>query len=174
MEIKETSNDYMNDIRHIHKIAFKQDDEAKLVGSLLKDDSAKPLLSLIAMVDGDPVGHILFTNAKIIGDENTSAKILAPLAVVPKYQNGGIGGKLINEGLERLKETGTDMVFVLGYPNYYSRFGFEAAGRQGFEAPYPIAEKNAEAWMVRILRPVKAKGKVNCAKSLDKKQYWIE
>jgi predicted N-acetyltransferase YhbS len=174
MKIKEASYDDVDDILQIHKIAFKQDDEAALVDSLLKAESAKPLLSLMAIVDGNPVGHILFTNAKILEDEKIGTKILAPLAVVPKYQNSGIGGTLISEGLGRLKGTGTDLVFVLGYPVYYSRFGFEPAGVLGFEAPFPIAEKNADAWMVKKLRQVATRGKMKCSKSLNKEEYWVE
>ena len=33
-----------------------------------------------------------------------------------------------------------ELVFVLGHPEYYPRYGFTPAGEQGFEAPNSIPE----------------------------------
>ena len=54
----------------------------------------------------------------------------------------------MKRGLTRLVEAGCELVFVLGYPEYHPRFGFQPAGRLGFSAPYPILKKNSGAWMV--------------------------
>jgi len=35
-----------------------------------------------------------------------------------------------------------DLVPVLGHPEYYSSYGFKPAGNLGFDAHYPIPEKN--------------------------------
>ncbi|MCL5876867.1 MAG: GNAT family N-acetyltransferase [Candidatus Bathyarchaeota archaeon] len=67
---------------------------------LLVDPSAKPLLSLLAFIDGQPVGHILFSKATIVGAPNIKASFLAPLAVIPKFQKQEVGGSLIKKGLE--------------------------------------------------------------------------
>jgi putative acetyltransferase len=96
---------------------------------------------------------------------------------VPDAQKQGIGGKLIRQGLELLSVSRVDLVFVLGHPEYYPRFGFTPAGRLGFEAPYPIPDKHANAWMVQALRPGvidTASGKVICADALNKPEYWRE
>lgn len=103
--------------------------------------------------------------------------ILAPLAVIPDFQKLGIGGKLIETGLEILSKSGTDLVFVLGYPEYYTRFGFKPATCLGFEAPYPIPAKHADAWMVQSLSQDvigSVSGKVVCANTLNKPEYWRE
>jgi len=66
---------------------------------------------------------------------------------------------------------------VLGYPNYYLRYGFITAGVVGFEAPYPIAKENADAWMVQGLKESvigSVKGKVQCSKVLNQPKYWCE
>ena len=73
--------------------------------------------------------------------ESVSVRILAPLAVLPEAQSTGIGGQLIKEGLNQLKKSGVDLVFVLGHPDYYPRSGFTTAGVLGYEAPYPIPEE---------------------------------
>ena len=81
------------------------------------------------------------------------------------------------EGLQQLSGSGVDLVFVLGHPGYYPRFGFSEAGIKGFEAPYPIPEKNAEAWMVRELHAGvigNYRGRIICAEALADPKYWRE
>ena len=178
MIIRNTSDSDLNDILHIQKEAFGYDKESHLVNSLLLDDSAKPLLSLLATDRGESVGHILFTKVLITGNENSiSARILAPLAILPHAQDKGVGGKLIKEGLRNLSGSNVDLVFVLGHPGYYPRYGFKPAGALGFEAPYPIPEKDAGAWMVQELRPGvigSISGKVICANTLNEPEHWRE
>lgn len=149
-----------------------------LITDLFVDNSAAPRLSLAAVSEGKLVGYILFTHAGVTCHEKTiSASILAPLAVHPAYQSQGIGGQLISKGLAAIKALGAELIFVLGYPGYYSRHGFSAAGVQGFDAPYPIPEKHADAWMVQAVRPNvigAVQGMVVCAKALDDPKYWIE
>lgn len=177
MYIRKSDDSENRDVFAVEVAAFGSDVEANLVMDLLTDPSAKPCLSLLAFESDNAVGHILFTKVFLEPDVALSATILAPMAVLPEYQGRGIGGKLIEEGCSMLAGAGVDLVFVLGYPDYYSRFGFEPAGKQGFDAPYPIPEKDADAWMVKaltpgVLRPRKAK--VVCADTLMKPEYWRE
>jgi putative acetyltransferase len=149
----------------------------RLVKDLLADPTAKPLLSLVALDLDRIVGHILFTNSTIIGHETLASAILAPLAVDPGFQNQGIGGRLIDEGLTRLAARGVKLVFVLGHPGYYPRYGFKPAVQHGFEAPYSIPKEMEEAWMVNGLQPgyiAGVKGKIVCAKTLNQPEHWRE
>ncbi len=150
----------------------------QLVLALLADGTARPVISLVAEVDGRVVGHILFTKAGLEGCcAAASAAILAPLAVHPDHQGRGIGGRLIRAGLEASRAAGCDLVFVLGHPGYYPRHGFVVAGVNGFEAPYPIAPQHADAWMVQELRPGmigEVCGRVLCADSLKDPKHWCE
>ncbi|MCD4804753.1 MAG: N-acetyltransferase [Desulfobacterales bacterium] len=161
----------------VQRAAFGSDEEANLVRDLLGDDSAKPIVSLLAFQGNRAVGHILFTKARLESKALLSISILAPLAVVPDAQKQGIGGELIEYGLQVLLESGVDLVFVLGHPKYYPRYGFKPAGNLGFDAPYPIPDKNADAWMVRVLRPEVIdtfSGKVICADKMNNPKYWRE
>ena len=176
--IRETFSSDLNDIREVERLAFGQEDEAKLTVELLMDKTAEPVLSLLASDGGKAVGHILFTRV-YVNDKTAQPllHILAPLAVVPEYQKQGIGGMLIKEGLKRLKALGSELVFVLGHVTYYPKYGFlPDAGKQGFEAPYPIPVEVADAWMVQSLadKITVSKGKVVCCKALDKEEYWRE
>ena len=96
LSIRNTTDTDLDDVLHIHRVAFGQDEEADLVNDLFNDESARPFHSLLAIDDGKVVGHILFTRVQIGGNEDTlSAVILAPMAVLPGAQGKGVGGKLI-------------------------------------------------------------------------------
>ena len=178
MKIREATDSDLNDVLSVEREAFGYDKEADLVKDLLTDPSAKPLYSLLAFDNDRAVGHILFTSAHLEGPHNTtSISLLAPLAVIPDFQRQGVGGKLIEHGLQHLALSGVDLVFVLGHPDYYPRYGFKPAGALGFEAPYPIPEEHADAWMVQALHPgviENASGKVRCADMLNKPEHWRE
>jgi predicted N-acetyltransferase YhbS len=168
-------------VLEVERVAFGPEQAPEilpLVEALLNDPTAEPRVSLLAYQNDRPAGHILFTHARIsTPDPAPPAAILAPMAVIPEFQSQGIGGLLIQNGLRRLQESGVDLVFVLGYPNYYSRHGFQPAGVHGLDAPYPIPEKNAAAWMVQELRPGvlgSVKGTLMCADSLNRPEYWRE
>jgi len=176
--IREAVETDLNDVLLIERLAFGYDKEAKLVRDLLHDPSAKPVLSLLAFQKDRALGHILFTTSQLSGSQDSaSIVILAPLATVPDAQKQGIGGKLIEQGLELLSTSGVDLVFVLGHPEYYPRYGFKPAGNLGFEAPYPIPNEHAGAWMVQALQSGvigTVSGKVICADALNKPEHWRE
>ena len=112
-------------------------DEPYLVGRLRKSSAVIEELSLVAEVDGQIAGHILFTEVRA-GD--TVQLALAPLSVLPVRQNRGIGSLLVNAGHERGKRLGYDYSIVLGNPGYYSRFGYFPAGQVGLKAPFPVPD----------------------------------
>jgi putative acetyltransferase len=178
MQIREALESDLDDVLNVERLAFGHDKESCLVGDLLDDPSANPILSLLAFEGDQAVGHVLFTAARLAETGNsTPTAILAPLAVVPDAQKQGVGAKLIERGLQLLSESGVGLVFVLGHPEYYPRHGFEPAGRLGFEAPYPIPDEHANAWMVQALRPGVigiVSGKVVCADALMKPEHWRE
>ena len=171
MHIRETNDADLNDILYVEREAFNSNKEADLTKDMLADPSSKPLLSLMAYVEDQPVGHILFTKAYLSNSPNITVSFLAPLAVVPKFQKQGIGSALIRKGLELLSKSSVDLVFVVGHPDYYPRHGFTPAGKLGFDAFCPIPEKDANAWMVKELRPNiigAVSGKVICCDALNK------
>ena len=181
MKIRKSSALDGTEIEKIHIKAFgkeKGSEIADLVNGLFNDKTATPLLSLVAVEGGQLIGHILFTKATLTQTTDpVPAQILAPLAVFPGTQRKGVGGQLIEEGLIRLKETGVQLVFVLGHPEYYPRYGFIPAGDIGFEAPYPIPEEHAGAWMVQELSAGvigRVIGKVRCSDVLDQPEHWRE
>jgi predicted N-acetyltransferase YhbS len=169
------------EILSVHADAFGEEEGPEivdLVTDLLGDPTAEPRSSLVAENDGRIVGHILFTAIRLQpSGQPVSAQILAPLAVAQEQQGKGVGGLLIHEGLKQLAAAGIELVFVLGHPSYYPRFGFEPAGVLGFEAPYAIPGEHADAWMVKELKAGiigSVQGRVQCAATLDQPQHWRE
>lgn len=177
--IRESTEADLSEIQRVVRDAFpgKEGDEVSdLTRDLLRDPSARPYLSLVAVQGEETVGYVLFTRVEIVGHE-VAATILAPLAVAPEYQRQGVGGQLIGKGLTLLADLGTRLVFVLGHESYYPRHGFIPAGACGFEAPYPIPARHAGAWMVQELSPGtigQIKGLVKCADALDHPEHWVE
>lgn len=136
--IRETVPADLAAIVEVHKKGFGYDKEAGLTAELLSDPTAEPTVSLLALRDGEAVGHILFTRCRIVGAEvqRPLFYILAPLAVVPSCQKQGVGGLLIAEGLQLLRERGAKLVFVLGHKEYYPRHGFiPGAEKTGISGP---------------------------------------
>lgn len=99
------------------------------------------------------------------------AYILAPLAVAGRYRGKGIGRALVERGLQALRERGADLVFVLGDPRYYGRYGFSPHHR--VRAPYDLA--HPEAWMAMALQGTaldSVSGRLVCARSLSDPKHW--
>lgn len=85
-------------------------------------------LSLVACLDSEIVGHILFTPVSIRTQQHEIHGMgLAPLSVTPPHQKTGIGSLLVRNGLDRLYVDHCPFVVVLGHPDYYSQFGFQRA-----------------------------------------------
>ena len=103
----ETSNDY-EEIYELIAEAFvtaehADGNEQDLVVALRKGTAYIPELSLVAEMDGELAGHILFTKAKV---GNNEVIVLAPLSIKPKYQKQGVGTGLITEGHRIAREFG--------------------------------------------------------------------
>ncbi len=175
MNIRQTTQADLEDILFVERAAFNRDSEVDLTRALLTDSSAEPRLSLMAYVDGQPVGHILFTKATLTNHPEVAISFLAPLAVIPQFQRQGVGGALIKRSLELLTEANVDLVVLLGHPAYYPRFGFQPAFKLGFEPTYPIPAEVADAWMVRALKPNiigRVSGRVICCDAMNKPEIW--
>lgn len=125
--------------------------EQHLVNRLRTSPAFIPNLSLVAELDGEVVGHILFTRATISdGNQTHDSLTLAPVSVAPDYQRRGIGGQLIRAGIQLARELGFDNINLVGHPDYYPRFGFVRASRYHIRVPFDVPD---EAFMVLELTP---------------------
>ena len=139
--IRQETKDDFNEIFDLNRIAFGQDNEAKLVDALRNNPAVfVPELSIVAVDNNKIVGHILLTKINIKHNkENLNESLaLAPMAVRPEWQKRGIGGQLIRQGLKVAEELGFKSVIVLGHEHYYPKFGFEPADKWNIKAPFEV------------------------------------
>lgn len=140
---QERTADY-DEVYQVVKEAFasaehRDGTEQDLVAALRKSKSFIPELSLVAIEDDRIVGHILFTKAHV---NHTEVLALAPLSVLPKYQNRGIGLSLIERGHSIAAKLGHTYSVVLGHPRYYPKAGYVPASRYGIRAPFDVEDEN--------------------------------
>lgn len=130
------------DIPSIHAVesaAFQREAEADLVDQIRAN--GRSLLSLVAAQPetSQIVGHVLFSPASIrSGPDEIPAVGMGPVAVLPEFQNQGVGSRLIRQGLEEMRLAGHAIVVVAGNPAYYHRFGFEDATPRGLTCQFEM------------------------------------
>ena len=128
MNIRPERIEDIDAIRTLTETAFKTAPHADGTEHLIIDRlraAGALTLSLVAEADGAIVGHVAFSPVAV-SDGSEGWYGLGPISVDPARQGEGIGGKLIRDGLERLKALGATGCVLLGDPAYYGRFGFAA------------------------------------------------
>ena len=149
LTIREEVASDIDAIRYVNKQAFGQDRESNLIDALRKNSALS--ISLVAHSDNSLVGHVAFSPASIINNYTRYEIItLAPLAVLPSHQHQGIGSELVRTGIEYCPALGYEIVVVVGYPEYYRRFGFIHAKSFGIDCEFEVPD---EVWMVCELVP---------------------
>ncbi|WP_151768743.1 GNAT family N-acetyltransferase [Acinetobacter oleivorans] len=114
-------------IEHLTKAAFQNAEHTShtehfIVNSLR--NHGQLTISLVAVEDGSIIGHVAISPVQISSGEIGWYGI-GPISVHPDKQGLGIGSRLMNKSLEKLKNLGAKGCVLLGDPNYYSRFGFK-------------------------------------------------
>jgi putative acetyltransferase len=137
-------------IRDVNRRAFGADQECRIVDALRANGAV--LLSLVAMLNGEVVGHILYSPASI--GELTGAA-LGPMGVVPEHQRQGIGTRLVEAGIERLRTAGCPFIVVVGHAHYYPRFGFGPAADYGITCEWNVPD---DVFMILMLDPLRMAG----------------
>ena len=156
MQIRQEQSTDIDAVRQVNDQAFGQDQEGRIVDALRANDAA--LLSLVATIDDQVVGHIMYS-AVTVG--HLSGAGLAPMAVLPQYQRQGIGSRLVAAGNEKLKQTGCPFVVVLGHAEYYPRFGFKPASNYGIRCEWDVPD---DVFTILILDPARMQGVSGLAK----------
>lgn len=139
-------------IRLVHEQAFGRSVEADAIDALRQRQQIT--LSLLAIENGQVVGHILFSPVTIETQFGQFPALgLAPLAVLPSYQKRGVGSALVERGLELCRHLPVDCIVVLGDPHYYQRFGFVPAYRYQLHCPWDVPPEvfMVHAWQEGVL-----------------------
>jgi putative acetyltransferase len=145
IEIREERPGDWDAIRDVNRLAFGQDQEGQLVDALR--ERGKVTLSLVALLEGTLVGHILFSPVHVGSCHSVG---LGPMAVLPAQQRRGIGSTLVERGVSRIAALGHPFIVVLGHPGFYSRFGFVPANTYGLTCEWDVPP---DVFMLRVLSP---------------------
>jgi len=164
-DIRKSTSDDLRDIELLYPLAFPDEDLLPVVRELLQDPIVA--LSLVATIDSNLAGHVIFTRCGLSGSGEKTA-LLAPLAVLPVHHRQGIGGKLVHAGLQQLEHENVDRVFVLGDPAYYGRFGFQPGS--AVAPPYPLPAEWQDAWQSLSL----AGTELSRPGKLELPELWLE
>ena len=156
--IRQEQPDNIAAVRAINEVAFPlhtrvereagQSAEAGIVDSIRS--SCPDVVSLVAVDAGRIVGHVFFSPVFVsTAGGAVQGMGLAPMAVIPERQRQGIGSRLVQAGIDAMRERGCPFVIVLGHPKYYPRFGFVPASQHGLSCQW--AGVPDQAFMVLVL-----------------------
>lgn len=140
--LQEREEDFA-EIRKLVKASFasaehSDGDEHNLIDRIRNSAEYIPELALTAVSDGCPVGYIMFSSITI---GQVEAIALAPLAVKNEMQRKGIGKLLIEHGHAIARKLGYPCSIVLGYPDYYSQFGYLRASDFNIIPPFEVPDE---------------------------------
>jgi putative acetyltransferase len=163
-------------IREMYLRAFP-DAEAQTVANLaveLLAEVTKPdTISLVAEVGDAVVGHVGLSPMTAANDVDWTGYILAPLGVAPDFQQRRIGSQLVETGIERLSNSGVNVLFVYGDPDYYGRFGFTRDAATGYLPPYAL--QHPDGWQALVLddkASAESRLALSCAAPLRDPALW--
>ena len=116
------------DISILIKSAFQNIDYSSHTEHLIVDvlrAKGELTISLVAMIDNTLVGHVAVSPVTL-SNQAQAWYGLGPIAVLPEQQHLGIGSQLMHAALAALKQQHAQGCVLLGEPQYYARFGFQA------------------------------------------------
>lgn len=126
--------------------------EHYLVHVMRKHADFVPELDFVIELDGQIIGNIMYTKARLTDEKGTEKEILTfgPVSVLPQYQRKGYGKMLIMHSLQRAADLGFDVVVIMGNPAEYARFGFQCCRRhqicvEGGKYPSALLVKELKA-----------------------------
>lgn len=103
-----------------------------------------PELDFVLELNGDVIGNIMYTKAKLM-DENGKQKNIVtfgPVSILPAYQRKGYGKMLMEYSFQEAMKLGYDVIVIFGSPcNYVSR-GFKSCRKYHVsleDGKYPAA-----------------------------------
>lgn len=105
--------------------------EHYLVRVMRSHEDFIPELDLVAELDGQVIGNIMYTKARLTDGQGNEKEILTfgPLCVAPEHQRKGVGKLLIRHSFQKAAELGYDAVVIFGSPANYVSSGFQSCKR---------------------------------------------
>lgn len=101
-------------------------DEHYLVHVLRNHEDFIPELDFVAELEGEIVGNVMYTKAKLVDEKGEEKEILTfgPISVHPNFQRSGVGKALLEHSFSRAMQMGFDTIVIFGHPGNYVSRGF--------------------------------------------------
>lgn len=111
-----------------------------------------PELDFVLERDGQVIGNIMYTKARLVDEAGMEKEILTfgPVCILPEYQRMGYGKKLMEHSFAQAVRLGYDVIVIFGSPANYVGRGFQSCRK------YQICTKDGRypaAMMVKELCP---------------------
>jgi putative acetyltransferase len=127
-------------VRRLNLARFESSAEADLTEKLRAGGHAE--IELVADADGKIVGHVMLSRMMV----PEKALGLGPVATAKDHENEGVASSLIESALALATAHDWQMVFLLGDPAFYERFGFSVEDAARFKSAY-----DGPYWQVSFL-----------------------
>lgn len=118
--------------------------EHYLVHIMRQHEDFIPELDFVIELDGQVVGNIMYTKARLVDEAGAEKEILTfgPVSISPEYHRMGYGKLLMEYSFEQAVSLGYDVIVIFGSPvNYVSR-GFKCCKKYNVctgDGKYPAA-----------------------------------
>ena len=103
-----------------------------------------PQLDFVIELDGNIIGNIMYTKAKLIDETGAEKEILTfgPVCITPEYQRMGYGKALLEHSFQQAISLGYDVIVIFGSPANYVGHGFLSCKKKNIcleNGKYPAA-----------------------------------
>lgn len=118
--------------------------EHYLVHIMREHEDFLPELDFVIEWNGDVIGNIMYTKAKLIDEVGNVKDILTfgPISILPAYQRKGYGKLLMEHSFEKAIQLGYDVIVIFGSPVNYVSCGFKSCKKYNVciePSKYPAA-----------------------------------
>ena len=147
---EDTTADDHDAVEHLLDLSFGSGRRSKTSYKLREGSVPVPGLSLVVRDPGVRLSGTISFWPLAIGEKQSPALLLGPLAVHPDRQGLGIGLTLMREGLARAEAQGHARVLLVGDEPYYAKVGFAKLplGLIGLPGPF-----DPNRFLYRELKP---------------------
>ena len=118
--------------------------EHYLVHIMRNHEDFIPELDFVVELDGQVIGNIMYTKAKLVDESGFEKEILTfgPISVLPEYQRNGYGKLLMEHSFQEAARLGYDVIVIFGSPANYVGRGFQSCKKYNIcleDHRYPAA-----------------------------------
>lgn len=116
-------------------------------------------LDFVIELDGQIIGNIMYTKAKLTDESGEEKEILTfgPVCILPEFQRRGYGKKLMEYSFIQAEKMGYDVIVIFGSPSNYVGSGFKSCKK------YNVCVENQKfpaAMMVKEIVPNSLDGRL--------------